>query len=72
LTLFNFDLIVPEQQQQDGEEVAVLHLRVVDINYLPGFDKVPGAQRLLGQYLRQRCEAAAAAAGGERRAAAGW
>jgi hypothetical protein len=118
LTLFNFDVIVPEDQQQHAhhhhrnqqveqgrpapcaEEVAAatandgaaapapapdgppgelhlpavdppapdgppgeLQLQVVDVNFFPGFDKVAGAQRLLGARLRQVVLEAAAAAG---------
>lgn len=51
MQLFNFDLIIPEQQlegegqadeqqQEPGEQAAPPLCYVVDINYFPGVDKI--------------------------------
>jgi hypothetical protein len=47
MQLFNFDLIVPEQQaeqqQQQGDAPPLCY--VVDINYFPGVDKIVDFER---------------------------
>jgi Inositol 1,3,4-trisphosphate 5/6-kinase ATP-grasp domain len=63
LSLFNVDVLVPEAQQQSWEQQGgeqqggdrddgVLELIVVDINYMPGFDKVAGSAPLLADWLK--------------------
>jgi hypothetical protein len=61
LTLFNMDLIVPQLQPSptphagDGSELQQQEqppaLLVVDVNFLPGYDKVPGAEPLFADFL---------------------
>eukprot|EP00879_Flechtneria_rotunda_P019887 GHRR01020903.1.p1 GENE.GHRR01020903.1~~GHRR01020903.1.p1 ORF type:complete len:497 (+),score=218.65 GHRR01020903.1:511-2001(+) len=65
LNLFNVDIIVPEQQEtpvqlavssdssNDRTRTAAVCscCLVVDINYFPGYDKVPGAEALFADYL---------------------
>jgi hypothetical protein len=66
LNLFNVDIISPQQQHQQ-RPAHELHDRmssscvckgsdcrqflVVDVNFFPGFDKVPGAEQLFADYL---------------------
>lgn len=60
LTAFNFDVIVPSEQQDTAAAGAAaacspLRVHVVDVNYFPGFDKAGGgAQAMLGEYLAAR------------------
>ncbi|KXZ55678.1 hypothetical protein GPECTOR_2g1228 [Gonium pectorale] len=63
LSLFNFDVVVPTVQSADG---IALELCVVDVNYFPGVDKLPGWQAALAEHL----QAAAGRAGAEAGAAA--
>lgn len=55
LTLFNFDLIVPLDPPPDlrglidGEGKGLVHL--IDINYFPGFEKLPGYEGLVVNFL---------------------
>jgi inositol-1,3,4-trisphosphate 5/6-kinase/inositol-tetrakisphosphate 1-kinase len=48
LQLFNFDLICPECQC----EVGPVQYYVVDINYFPGVDKIPGFEQLFVDFLK--------------------
>jgi hypothetical protein len=47
LTMFNMDVICPQQQTQPG----VVNYRVVDINYFPGFDKLPRFEEKFADFL---------------------
>lgn len=66
LNLFNVDIITPSQQvsaaagvqQQQQEPGVQQQLLVVDINYFPGYDKVPGAEVLFADFLAE-CAATA-------------
>ena len=59
MQLFNFDLIVPEQQctpglqqqQQDDPDAAPPLCYVVDINFFPGVDKIPDFEQRFVQFL---------------------
>ena len=69
LNLFNVDIITPsqqvsaaagvqQQQQQLGQQQqepggVQQQLLVVDINYFPGYDKVPGAEVLFADFLAE-------------------
>lgn len=49
-----------QQEQQDGQQQQQQQeLLVVDINYFPGYDKVPGAELLFADFLAE-CAASAA------------
>lgn len=70
LTLFNFDVIVPKQQQQAACEDAVEaeancrqgsdcgrkglaeEYHLIDINYFPGYEKLPGYENLMVQFFQ--------------------
>jgi inositol-1,3,4-trisphosphate 5/6-kinase/inositol-tetrakisphosphate 1-kinase len=52
LQLFNFDLISPEEQ---GISDAVQYY-IVDINYFPGVDKIPGFEQLFVDFLKATIE----------------
>lgn len=47
LTMFNLDVICPLQQPKNGE----VNYRVVDINYFPGFDKLPSFEDKFADFL---------------------
>lgn len=49
--LFNFDMICPE-----GDNFEELLYYVVDINYFPGVDKIPGFEELFVNFLKAVCE----------------
>ncbi len=80
--LFNFDMLCPSCPAADsgssGPPAPQLYY-VVDINYFPGIDKLPGFERRLVAFLRSACEgeaswcdeAAAAATGGKQGRGAG-
>jgi hypothetical protein len=66
LNLFNVDIIAPEQQQlvvddsmgptssssiEGSSSSSCRRFLVVDVNFFPGFDKVPGAEQLFADYL---------------------
>ena len=56
MNLFNVDIIAPSvapQQQEQQEQQLQQQLLVVDINYFPGYDKVPGAEVLFADFLVQ-------------------
>jgi hypothetical protein len=50
LSLFNFDLLVPAARPQE-EEATSTSARLVDVNYFPGIDKLPGWEALLAARL---------------------
>jgi len=52
LRLFNIDVILPGGGAPGGERTAF----VVDINYFPGYDKLPGWQGLLLGFLKKSAE----------------
>lgn len=52
LQLFNFDMICPEQQPQQQQGLYY----VVDINYFPGVDKLPGFEAMFVDFLISACE----------------
>jgi hypothetical protein len=47
LHLFNFDLLLPCAQPDS----SCLQLCVVDINYFPGYDKIPGWEAMMVDFL---------------------
>lgn len=47
MSLFNVDIIVPSEQGRGAR------LLVVDINYFPGIDKVPGGEQLFANLLAE-------------------
>jgi hypothetical protein len=66
MSLFNLDIIVPDcgsscvadhdvgvQGGQQQLQSSVQQLLVVDINYFPGYDKIPGAEELFADFLAQ-------------------
>jgi hypothetical protein len=55
MNLFNVDIIAPPQAppQQQHQHQQQQQLWVVDINYFPGYDKVPGAELLFADFLAQ-------------------
>ena len=83
LTLFNFDLIAvtrpPPGEPCVGGCPAGASYLVIDINYFPGFEKLPDYESLMAEFLgwlfspaaAAEAAAAAAAARGARRAALG-
>jgi hypothetical protein len=58
MNLFNVDIIAPSVAPQQQEQQLQQQLLVVDINYFPGYDKVPGAELLFADFLAQ-CAACA-------------
>lgn len=61
LQLFNFDLICPERQEVHGDTLYY----VVDINYFPGVDKIPGFETVFVNFLLSTCTEEATELGAE-------
>lgn len=57
LQLFNFDLIIPwpqVTQQQHSARPKLVY--VIDINYFPGYEKLPGYEELMVKFLQAQLE----------------
>lgn len=52
LQLFNYDMICPADQSQEGECLFL----VIDINYFPGVDKIPDFESLFVDFLLAACK----------------
>ena len=59
LSLFNIDIIPDLRQAPSSGSNGSSRYLVVDVNYFPGYDKVPGAEQLFAQYCSNLCGARA-------------